>query len=104
MHYSRYLVGGLGFAVATAALLLGLHVSATAWSPADRVPHEINRVLKSDRLPGSPTGASNTTGRTPEIGLAAKSLGVPTMLEGCEAAVSSIVKTALSKVAARCLS
>lgn len=95
MHYSRYVVGGFGFVLATAALLLGLHVSATAWSPADRVPHEINRVLKGDRSPRA---------ATPEIGMAGKSLAVPAMLEGCEAAVSSIVKTALSKVAARCLS
>ena len=99
MQYSRYLVGGFGFALATAALLLGLHASATAWSSADRVPHEINRVLKGDRLPCASTGARNAVDRTPR-----KSPPVPTMLEGCEPAISSIVKSALAKIATRCLS
>jgi hypothetical protein len=81
----RYLFGGLSILVATVSIVTTIEVTlAPAWSGAVPAP-TINRASKGDRLPAA----------------AAFQNELP---DGCEALASPLARSALSRIAARCLS
>jgi hypothetical protein len=100
MSYTRFVVGGLGVAVITAALVAGPEISATAWSAPNPVQQDLDRSLKGDRSPLIGLNNRGVAKRPLELRILSK----PVLLEGCEPVVSSIGHTPLANVAGRCLS
>jgi len=82
----RYLFGGLSVLVATVSIVTTIEVTlASTWSGAVPAAPAINRASKGDRLPTA----------------AAFHHDLP---DGCEALASPLARSALSHIAARCLS
>ncbi len=82
----RYLFGGLSVLVATVSIVTTIEVTlASTWSGAVPAAPAINRASKGDRLPTA----------------AAFHHDLP---DGCEALASPLARSALSHVAAHCLS
>jgi hypothetical protein len=102
-HRSKFLAGCFGGALAVASVLVGLEVSATtASSSVERAAPMVNRTLKSDRMPLAPAQSRNTVNEP--AGIRSPPITKPILLVGCEAVVSAIGQSPLSKVAGRCVS
>jgi hypothetical protein len=102
-RHSRYLVGCCGAAFAVASFFIGLEVSATTAAPAlQQSGPVVNRTLKADRQPVVPVKNRNAVNDAREIKLPiAPRQELP---DGCEAVISTIGQTPLSRVAGRCVS
>jgi hypothetical protein len=80
------LVGGLSVLVATVSIVTTIEVTlAPAWSGVVPAAPTINRASRGDRLPSAATFRHD-------------------LPDGCEALASPLARSALSHIAARCLS
>jgi hypothetical protein len=110
-RHSRYLISGLGGAVALGLFVIGLELSATtAWSGPDRAsqrinPHQVNRTLKGDRLPLiAEKTRKNAVNGPLEIPVPRVPAAKQELPDGCEPIVSAIAQSPLSRIPGRCLS
>jgi hypothetical protein len=103
-RHSQFLVGCCGAAFAIASFFIGLEVSATTAAPsAERNTPTVNRTLKSDRLPLSPSKSRNAVNGPFEI-IKAPPVAKPELLDGCEPVVSAIGQSPLARIPGRCVS
>jgi hypothetical protein len=103
MRHSRFFVGCCGAVFAVASFLIGLEVSATTAAPStDRTATSVNRTLKGDRLPLTPSKSRNAVNGPFEF--KAPPASRPELLDGCEPVVSSIGQSPLAQIAGRCVS
>ena len=104
MSYTRYLAG-FSCALSVGLFILSSEMSGSnAWSAVNAAPHNVNRSLKSDRLPLVTVINSTVVIRKNGINDQLSSAVVPELLEGCESVISQIGKPPLANVAGRCLS
>jgi hypothetical protein len=89
-HKSRFLVGGVGAAVAVLSFVVGLEVQFAMARPGSE-PAAINRSLKGDRQPVSP-GAIGENPANPQK-----------LPDGCESSFSSTRNAYVNEVAGRCV-
>jgi hypothetical protein len=94
-HKSRFLIGGVGAAVAALSFVIGLEVqfamARTAFEPTAFEPAAINRVLKGDRQPLTPGSLGENPVRPQKLP------------DGCEASFSSTRNTYINEIAGRCV-
>jgi hypothetical protein len=99
-HASPYAVGAVSLVLAFSSTLIGMELSVKAdSSEATPVVERVNRTGKTDRLqllPAFGGGIGN-----PPMGPAASD---QRLLHGCESLVSSLVRSPLAQIPARCLS
>jgi hypothetical protein len=91
------LIGGLGAAVATLSFFVSLELStatASAQKVASSSEYVIDRTLKGDRLPASPSRSSNVGSPAAE----------PALPAGCEPLFSSIGRKIKTGMARHCFS
>jgi hypothetical protein len=104
-RHSRFLVGCAGAAFAVASFLIGLEVSSTTAAPsADRTATQVNRTLKSDRLPLISVKSRNAVNGPVEIKAPAAPVSRPELLDGCEPVISAIGQSPLAQIPGRCVS
>jgi hypothetical protein len=104
-RYSQYFVGCGGAAIAIAAFLVGLEVSATTAAPSlsQNAPVVI-RTLKSDRMPLVPAQARNAVNGPTQTKAPPAPTPKPRLLDGCEPMVSAIGQSPLAQIPGRCIS
>jgi hypothetical protein len=101
MRNHSFTVAGFGLALAMATLAIGLKISATpAWSASAPASQSIDRTAKGDRSPLLPVRTGDLTANS----FRGSTVVVPELLDGCEAVVSSIGDTPLSRIVGSCVS
>jgi hypothetical protein len=97
---SPYLVGAFSLVLAFSSTLIGMELSVRAdSSEAAPVVERVNRTGKADRLQLLP--AFGRSVRNPAMGPGASG---QRLVHGCEPLVSSLVRSPLAQIPARCLS
>ena len=101
MRNHSFIVPGLGLALMMATLVIGLKISTSpALSASAPALHSVDRTMKGDRTPLLPV----RTGDLNANSFPGSTVVVPELLDGCEAVVSSIGDTPLSRIAGSCVS
>jgi hypothetical protein len=97
---SPYLVGAFSLVLAFSSTLIGMELSVRAdSSEATPVVERVNRTGKADRL--QPLPALGRSIGNPPMGAGASD---QRLVHGCEAPVSSLIRSPLAQISARCLS
>jgi hypothetical protein len=103
-RHSRFLVGCCGAAFAVASFMIGLEVSSTTAAPSAGTATQVNRALKSDRLPLITVKSRNAVNGPVEIKAPPAPVSRPELLDGCEPVISAIGQSPLAQIPGRCVS